>query len=204
MSSSGPQASPTSTKAWSCSHPSVAGSTGAASLWPATREDGEYFCGPTSMPIYPAAAKAAAAQIKQVDLNSAQPASMGKLKPQANLTDQEFADTLQGYKKLEDVTELFEVPLGSRVRYVIDCLDDNGQFLERNIRYGGVLTVVDSSLRYIMLKNPALASSNRSKGRGACELERAAEGPQAEDNPVRVKTRTAGRACHVQTTNGGH
>lgn len=84
-----------------------------------------------------------------------------KMKPQSQVNDAEFAETLQGYKQVQDYTELFDLPLGGRVRYVVDVHDDKGSFVERQYRYGGLLTVVDPALRYIMLKNAALAHANR-------------------------------------------
>ena len=87
-----------------------------------------------------------------------------KLKPQKDINDQEFAEALKGYKKLEDYTELFNLPMGGRVRYVIDVFDERGSYRERRYRYGGILTVVDPSLRYIMLKNPTIKPGNNSRG----------------------------------------
>lgn len=107
------------------------------------------------MPIFQNAASS-----RRVDLNTSANAAT-KLKPQAQLNDAEFAETLSGYKQLQDPVELFNVALGGRVRYVIDVQDDHGQFLERKFRYGGILTVVDPALRYIMLKNVVVANANK-------------------------------------------
>src|SRR6476661_4608469 len=89
-----------------------------------------------------------------------------KMKPQSQLNDAEFAETLQGYNQVQDFTDLFNLPLGGRVRYVVDIHDDKGSFVQRQYRYGGILTVVDPSLRYIMLKNVALAQANKNNHQG--------------------------------------
>ena len=87
-----------------------------------------------------------------------------KLKPQKEINDEEFSQALQGYVRIKDNTELFDLPLGGRVRYVTDVFDKDGGHKERRYRYGGVLIKVDSSLRYIMLKNPTLAGNNNVRG----------------------------------------
>lgn len=125
------------------------------------------------MPIYTANNRRAFPQNthtyapQQTNRNVELPEQGPKLKPQSQLTDAEFGEALKGYTKIEDNLELFNVPLGSRIRYIIDVLDDAGNFVERKYRYGGVLTVVDQSLRYFMLKNMVIANSNKqNQGRG--------------------------------------
>ena len=104
---------------------------------------------------------ASSRDVRSVDVNNN---ASRKLKPQKDINDQEFSEALKGYKKLEDYTELFDLPLGGKVRYVTDVFDERGGHKERRYRYGGILTVVDSSLRYIMLKNPTIKPGNNSRG----------------------------------------
>ena len=73
--------------------------------------------------------------------------------PQAQLTEDTFAECVAGWQEVNDYNELKGM-LGWRVRYLLDCRDRGRA--TRKYRYGGLLTKVDSEMRYIMLMNPVL------------------------------------------------
>ncbi len=77
---------------------------------------------------------------------------------QADLDAKGFKEYIQDYTKITTLTDLFEIPKGSRIRYKIKVAPSKGrsrapQFL---YRLGGVLTYVDPELRFLRLKNPTV------------------------------------------------
>ena len=70
---------------------------------------------------------------------------------QADLNAKGFKEYIQDYTKLTTLTDLFEIPLGSRIRYKTKT--GSRQVL---YRLGGILTYVDPQLRFLRLKNPTV------------------------------------------------
>ena len=68
---------------------------------------------------------------------------------QADLNAKGFKEYIQDYTKLTTLTDLFEIPKGSRIRYKIKTGSRSVLY-----RLGGVLTYVDPELRFLRLKNP--------------------------------------------------
>ena len=83
---------------------------------------------------------------------------------QADLDAKGFKEYIQDYTKITTLTDLFDIPKGSRIRYKIKTGSRSGargagahkgapQVL---YRLGGVLTYVDPELRFLRLKNPTV------------------------------------------------
>ena len=74
---------------------------------------------------------------------------------QAELNARGFKEYVQDYTKVTTLTDLFEIPKGSRIRYKIKTVPRKGA-PKILYRLGGVLTYVDPELRFLRLKNPAV------------------------------------------------
>lgn len=70
---------------------------------------------------------------------------------QADLDAKGFKEYIQDYTKITTLTDLFEIPKGSRIRYKIKTGSRSVLY-----RLGGVLTYVDPELRFLRLKNPTV------------------------------------------------
>ncbi len=80
---------------------------------------------------------------------------------QDSLTDAQFEERIKDYVKitLRDLCDP-DFRKGGMLRYTIDRYDDNGDFIERKYRMGGVLTYIDlPRLRFVKCLNPFLHSS---------------------------------------------
>jgi hypothetical protein len=83
---------------------------------------------------------------------------------QASLTEETFQrNYLEGYTQIvpQDLLE----SKGGHVRYAVDTMRD-GRVVSTQYRLGGILTTVDSRLRYIRLYNPYAMSSHASSRAG--------------------------------------
>jgi len=76
---------------------------------------------------------------------------------QSKLTENEIEDKLKMYKKIENITEISKIPLGTHIRYFSIVKENNKKI--KKFRLGGFLDNKDNYDKYIILNNKSLAWS---------------------------------------------